>query len=146
MMKWYFKIKLLPIFVILSIIMLPFIMHGNEVGKIEEKRIEVAMRMIGHEVLLCLGDHTSRVLPIEKIESLKNSNGYRILFEAKIGFDPDDIVSIIDRVMKENELSTGYLVQVEQCATKEINAIRLVHMVPYSPRPLGPGLSFEKGF
>ena len=39
-------------------------------------------------------------------------------------------------------LYSGFL----QCATKEINAIRLVHMVPYSPRPLGPGLSFEKGF
>ncbi|MDX1700924.1 MAG: winged helix-turn-helix domain-containing protein [Melioribacteraceae bacterium] len=111
-------------------------------GKIEEKRIEVAMRMIGHEVLLCLGDHTSRVLPIEKIESLKNSNGYRILFEAKIGFDPDDIVSIIDRVMKENELSTGYLVEVEQCETKDVVHSFLVgndtksHIIPCKGRAL----------
>ena len=38
---------------------------AEEIG---EKRIGVAMRMIGHEVLMCLGDSESRIMPIEKID------------------------------------------------------------------------------
>lgn len=80
-----------------------------------EKHIGVAMRMIGHEVLMCLGDQESRIMPIEKI-----GEQYKIPFEFEFGFDPDDIVSIVNRVMTESEVAAGYLVEVEQCDTKEI--------------------------
>ena len=82
---------------------------------IGEKEIKVAMRMIGHEVLLGLGDGESRVMPIEK------TNGrYKIPFEFEFGFDPDTIIHIVDCVMTEAGITNDYLVEVEQCETKEI--------------------------
>ena len=53
-----------------------------------ERQEKVAMRKIGHEVLLSIGDSTSRVLPIEK-----EGNGYRISFSSEFGFDPDQLAA-----------------------------------------------------
>jgi hypothetical protein len=52
------------------------------------------MRMIGHEMLNCLGDRNPLVMPIEKIGA-----HYKVPFEFEFGFDPDDIVSIVQYVM-----------------------------------------------
>ena len=88
---------------------------GIEKEEIEEKEIAVAMRMIGHEVLLGLGDCDSRVLPIEKLD-----NQYRIPFEREFEFDPGEMVTIIDRVLADTRIAPKYLVEVEQFETKEI--------------------------
>jgi len=80
-----------------------------------EKRIKSNMRKIGHEVLKCIGDESSRVLAIRK-----TGNQYKIPFEAKLSFDPDDIVSTIDRVMKETKLASHYFVEVEQCESNSL--------------------------
>ena len=93
--------------------MLPLVANSTTEEVVSEKRIGVAMRMIGHEVLLCLGDRESRIMPIEKIDKQ-----YKIPFEFEFGFDPDDIVSIIDGVMTKTRIATNYLVEVEQCETK----------------------------
>ncbi len=82
---------------------------------VDEKRTMVVMRMIGHEVLTCLGDDHSRVLPIRY-----KDGRYKIPFEAEFAFDPDEIVSIIEKVMAESEEAIHYLVEVEQCTTKEV--------------------------
>jgi hypothetical protein len=96
--------------------MLPLAAYSTTTEEvIGEKRIRVAMRMIGHEVLMSLGDYESRVMPIEKVDEQ-----YKISFEFEFGFDPGDIVSIIDRVMTETGTATNYLVEVEQCETKEV--------------------------
>lgn len=95
--------------------MLPFVANSTVEEGIGEKRIGVAMRMIGHEVLLCLGDRESRILPIEKV-----GGQYKISFESEFGFDPDDIVSTIGRVMMENSIASDYLVEVQQCETKDV--------------------------
>ena len=95
--------------------MLPVIGNSNTEEVISEKRIGVAMRMIGHEVLLCLGDSESRIMPIEKIDE-----HYKIPFEFEFGFDPDDIISIIEGVIRKTKIATNYLVEVEQCETKGV--------------------------
>ncbi len=95
--------------------MLPLFGNNTPEQVISEKRIRVAMRMIGHEVLLCLGDSESRIMPIEKVDE-----HYKIPFEFEFGFDPDDIVSIIDRVMIKTRIATNYLVEVVQCESKEV--------------------------
>jgi len=82
---------------------------------ISEKHIHVVMRKIGHEILQCLGDKTSRVLPIEK-----RNQSYKISFEVDLSFDPDDIVSTINHVIKEEKISSHYFVEVEQCETQII--------------------------
>ena len=83
--------------------------------KVVEKQINVVMRTIGHEVLNCSGDYKSRIMPINKIE-----DQYKIAFEKEFGFDPEDIISIVDRVLKEAKVANNFLVEIEQCDTKEV--------------------------
>ncbi len=100
---------------IVIVCILPIIGKSTMEEVIGEKKIEIAMRMIGHEILMSLGDCESRIMPIEKVDGY-----YKIPFEFNFGFDPDDIVSIVDQVMKEANVSGGYLVEVVQCESKKV--------------------------
>lgn len=93
----------------------PFVVNAHTEEWLGEKRAMVAMRMIGHEVLQHIGDSTSRVLPIEKV-----NDQYKIPFEKEFGFDPADMMAIIDRVMRESQIGMGYMVEVEQCETQAV--------------------------
>lgn len=81
----------------------------------KEKRIAVSMRKIGHQFLLQSGDNTSRILPIEK-----QDDSYRISFDTIFEFWPDDLVVIVDRVLSESNLTQNYIIEIENCITKEI--------------------------
>ncbi|MCF8463728.1 MAG: winged helix-turn-helix domain-containing protein [Flavobacteriales bacterium] len=76
----------------------------------EEQHIEVSMRMIGHQVLLRLGDSASRVLPIGK-----NENSYTISFATEFGFNPDDLASVIDSVIAATGIAKSYIVEFKSC-------------------------------
>lgn len=89
--------------------------HGTDDEALGEKRTRVAMRMIGHEVLNCLGDDESRVMPIEKIDG-----HYKISFEFDFAVEPEDIVIITDEVLRETGIASTYLVEVVQCQTREV--------------------------
>jgi hypothetical protein len=80
-----------------------------------EKQINVAMRMIGHEVLVSLNDCESRILPIEK-----NGQQYKIPFESELSFFPNSIVSSVFRVMMETNIAYHYVVEVEHCESQKI--------------------------
>lgn len=80
-----------------------------------EKHIEVAMRMIGHEVLLLSGDSSSRVLPIEK-----QQGQYHIQFESGFPFDPDELAVTVNRVISESGITDHYIVEVEHCETGQV--------------------------
>lgn len=80
----------------------------------EDKHTEVSLRMIGHQILLSVGDSTSRVLPIEK-----DSDSYRIRFATEFGFNPEDLTSIIDSVVASTQLASSYNVAFQTCGTKE---------------------------
>ena len=82
---------------------------------LSEKRMMVAMRMIGHELLKCTGDGSSRVLPIQKEEGF-----YKISFEDSLGFDPEDLIRIVNGVMTETGVTNNYLVEVVKCDSREI--------------------------
>lgn len=75
-----------------------------------EERARVAMRVIGHELLLSTGDHTSRVLPIEK-----EAGRFKIQLNTTFSFDPDSLTRIVDSVMTQSNLASGYLVEIEDC-------------------------------
>lgn len=85
----------------------------------QKERIEshnkVAMRMVGHQVLLSLGDSTSRVLPIQK-----EGEKYKIKFSSEFAFNPDDLGVAINRVVEEKQIASKYIVEVENCNTNEI--------------------------
>ncbi len=82
---------------------------------IAEGQMEVAMRMIGHKVLLNSKDSVSRVLPIEKID-----NRYRIPFKEKFQLNPDILASTVTEVMQETGFAKSYLVEVEKCDSDSI--------------------------
>lgn len=80
-----------------------------------EKHIEVSLRMIGHQVMLNSGDSTSRILPI-----IEENGRYRIEFDTEFEINPDELVSTVDRVVKETDLADSYIVEVEDCETKAV--------------------------
>jgi len=107
--------RLITFKVVLFVGLLLFIFKGYSQELLNEKGIEVALRMVGHQVLLSSKDSTSRVLPITK------ENGYyRILFESDFEFKPTVLVATIKRVAMETNLASSFIVEVEQCVTKEV--------------------------
>ena len=84
-------------------------------ANMDERHIQVGMRMIGHEVLLNACDETSRVLPIEKEE-----NRYKIRFSSDFEFDPAQLVSTVNQIIEKTEISHGYIVEVETCDSNKV--------------------------
>lgn len=80
----------------------------------EEQRFPVVMRMLGHELLQCLGDYESRVLPIAYEEE-----AYKITFEESFTFDPEDVSTVARQVMLSSGLAQNILVKVQDCKTEE---------------------------
>ncbi len=81
----------------------------------EEKSIDVALRMIGHQLLLHSNDSTSRVLPISK-----HNDAYNIQFESAFAFEPVQLVTTIDSVISAAAIASTYIVEVEHCETGEV--------------------------
>ncbi|GAB3906895.1 hypothetical protein GCM10028826_11080 [Mucilaginibacter boryungensis] len=79
-------------------------------------RREVLLRMVGHELLLQSGDHTSRVLPVKKIAE----NEYQINFEHELTFQPDSLVNTTQRLLAKNPLARDYIVNVLNCGKSDI--------------------------
>ena len=83
--------------------------------EVRNQQIELAMRTIGHQLLLSVGDEGSRVLPVEK-----KGDQYYISFERNFGFEPDTLVAITDRILMQSGAVHDYLVAVEECANGEV--------------------------
>jgi len=81
-------------------------MAGND--DFDISRREVLLRRIGNELLSQSGDHTSRVLPVEKI----SENEYQIRFENDLTFQPDSMVNITSRLLDKAPLANDYVVNV----------------------------------
>ena len=109
----------------------------------EERQVEVAMRMIGHQVLLAVGDSSSLVLPIEK-----DGDRYRIRFGTEFGFSPDDLTTTVDSVISATRIAKGYIVEVVSCDSGlvvhgwEVAAIKADNMIPCRGR-VQPVSSYE---
>ena len=88
---------------------------GASTSVAETQHAEVSMRMIGHQILLSVGDSTSRVLPVEK-----EGNSYRVQFDAEFPLDPDGAAAIIDSVVAATNLATHYIVEFRLCQTQEV--------------------------
>jgi hypothetical protein len=79
-------------------------------GEVISKRVNIAVRAIGHDLLLRAGDSTSVVRPV-----IDKSNGVFLLeFENELVFQPDTLVAIVQRILDKTELSR-YTVTVQEC-------------------------------
>ena len=75
----------------------------------------VGMRMVGHAVLLSVGDSSSLVLPVQRL-----GNSYLISFGTGFGFVPERLAATVDSVMAATRLAADYVVEVERCGTREV--------------------------
>lgn len=76
---------------------------------VTSKRLNIAVRAIGHELLLRAGDSTSVVRPV-----IEKPNGVFLLeFENEFVFQPDTLVSIVQRTLYKTGLSR-YTVTVHE--------------------------------
>lgn len=91
------------------------ISNGHAQPYATESQVKVAMRMIGHELLLLSGDSTSRVLPVQKVD-----DRYKIEFESEFEFVPGQLVELVNNIIAQTEIAPRYLVEVEECETKEV--------------------------
>ncbi len=81
----------------------------------DEGHILVSLRMIAHQVLLQSGDSTSRILPVAK-----EGKRYKLQFASDFHFDPEQLVSLVDSVVEKSQIAGSYLVEVENCLTKQV--------------------------
>ena len=97
-----------------GIVCAAFNFTGN--NSFDMARQEILLRKIGHEVLLHSGDSTSRVLPVTRV----TDNEYQIRFENEFTFQTDSLVKIIGQELAKNTLSRNYIVNVLDCAKKDV--------------------------
>ncbi|MBK6952376.1 MAG: response regulator transcription factor [Crocinitomicaceae bacterium] len=81
----------------------------------EDQHIKVALRTIGHEFLLELGDSTSRVMPIEKIDGR-----YALKFERTFSFVPAVLSYLTWKYLSDSRLNASYIVEAERCGTNQV--------------------------
>lgn len=81
-----------------------------------EREVIVALRNVGHIMLLRSGDSTTRVLPIVN----KSDNVYEVSFEADLSFATDTIVAIAERSLHRAGITVPYVVSVISCKTREV--------------------------
>lgn len=85
-------------------------------SKFPEKEIAIAMRNVGHRLLLHAGDKTSRVLPVKQLTEYN----YLLELQTPFAFVPDSLVNIVQQSLKATPVSLDYVVNVLDCASQEI--------------------------
>lgn len=80
-----------------------------------DKHIKVALRMIGHRMLLESNDNVSRVLPITSSE-----NRYQITFENHLSIQPEVLIKSTTEELIKASIGTGYIVEVFDCKNQEL--------------------------
>jgi len=108
----------IPFFFVVALLILVLAVAGYKSGKedLALPRELIAIRMIGHDVLLHAGDSTSRVLPVKQL----SENEYQLQFEDRFSFEPDSLVKIVHRVITVHHLPSDYIVNVINCAGREV--------------------------
>ncbi|MBX2897497.1 MAG: winged helix-turn-helix transcriptional regulator [Cyclobacteriaceae bacterium] len=85
-------------------------------SKFPEKEIAIALRNVGHRLLLHAGDSTSRVLPVKQL----TEGTYRLEFKSAFAFVPDSLVSIVQQSLEATPVPLNYTVNVLECNTEVI--------------------------
>src|SRR5438046_3116515 len=87
----------------------------NKKNEIPEKHLEVALRDLGHQLLLSAKDSSSRVLPVKKL----NENTYRISFQKNFSFISDTLINLVQQTFQKNGLAKDYIVSLRNCKQNE---------------------------
>ncbi len=103
------KYSSIAILVLLSCIWLFWDFQNNV--EYTPQNIKVALREVGHTILLANNDSLSLVLPVEQIDGSK----YALTFEKDISLQPDSLVALFKKGFNRANLPKHYIVEVIQC-------------------------------
>ncbi|NRB82256.1 MAG: winged helix-turn-helix transcriptional regulator [Winogradskyella sp.] len=81
-----------------------------------EKKTKIALRDVGHKLLLNQNDSTSLILPVKKL----NSRSYRLEIDTTLTIEPLLLVEIISDSFKSASLPENYIIEVIQCRNNEV--------------------------
>lgn len=90
--------------------------EGESIPAFDKSKEMIIIRNIGHQVLLHVGDSTSRILPVQQT----GDHEYILRFASPFMFVPDSLVKVIDRVVKSHHLPPTYLVEVITCTGNDV--------------------------
>jgi len=90
--------------------------NSNDNKKDTIATVKVALRNVGHQLLLTNKDSTSLILPVKAL----NETTYLLSFSNELSFNPDDLVTIVQHSLNKTALSKHYIVEVVNCIDKEI--------------------------
>jgi len=103
-------------FLSLLVIAMMFAFNLPNTTDFDAAKQEIMVRNIGHQLLLSSGDHTSRVLPVKKI----NEDEFQLRFENEFSFQPDSLVNIVKNALADNNISENYIVNVIKCNSTDV--------------------------
>lgn len=89
-----------------------FALYAQAAGPVQTS---IALRMVGHELLLSTGDSTSRVMPVVQEEPRR----YRLSFAAPFAFEPGALAAVVEASAQKAGLPGPYLVEVAVCGEQE---------------------------
>jgi hypothetical protein len=105
--------------ILVILLVFSFLMSSTTIcyaqGEVYEKHIKVAIRMMGHQILLSVGDSNTRVMPIEKEEEK-----YVLNLERELQINPSLLVATIDSVVKKIGIASSYLVEVFESESMQV--------------------------
>jgi len=110
--------RIVFILVTLGGLLLFFLLNRSTFNKSKEldEVAKIALREVGHKLLLSNNDSISRVLPIIKLKK----NKFKLSFEKELPLLPDDIVAIVKESIKNTSLPAYYRIEILQCNTSEV--------------------------
>lgn len=82
--------------------------------ELQEKSAMLAVRNIGHHLLLHTGDSSSRVLPVTQ----SGRGIFQLEFQNRFSFVPDSLVKIAQLSLGSSGFSLNYMVNIFDCSTK----------------------------
>lgn len=89
---------------------------NSALDELKPENAKVAIRTIGHELLLVQKDSSSLVLPVESV----SKSSYKLEFQKDLAIQPGHLVSIVKRVFEKASISEDYLVEVFQCEDGQV--------------------------
>jgi Transcriptional regulatory protein, C terminal len=117
-MNYFAPMKAFTLFgssIMIIVMLISGVAFINKKHEIPEKRLEIVLRDLGHQLLLTAKDSSSRVLPVKQLKE----NTYQISFQHHFSFISDSLINLVQRVFQKNALATDYVVSLKNCDPKE---------------------------
>ena len=89
---------------------------SNESNDDASGLVKVALRDVGHHLLLINQDSVSIVKPVKELDELK----FQLSFEESLDIYPDSLVFLVKNSFQKANLPKHYLVEVVQCEDNEV--------------------------